>query len=87
MEDVAALVIHARDLHRQSRWADACDEFLLADHAVSLGVDDLELLAESAQILGRGDEAVHALERVYQARLEAGEGGTGTPDGGGASGR
>ena len=30
MEDVASLVIHARDLHRQSRWADACDELLLA---------------------------------------------------------
>ncbi|WP_251006812.1 helix-turn-helix transcriptional regulator [Agromyces sp. ISL-38] len=73
MEDVAALVIHARDLHRQSRWAEACDEFLRADHLEPLGVDDLELLAESAQILGRGDDAVRALERVYQARVGAGE--------------
>ena len=73
MEDAAALVIHARDLHRQSRWAEACDEFLRADHAEPLGVEDLELLAESAQILGRGADAVRALDRVYQARVGAGE--------------
>ena len=73
MEDAPALVIHARDLHQQSRWAEACDAFLLADRAVPLGVEDLELLAECAQILGRGTDAVRALEAAYHARVRTGE--------------
>ena len=73
MADAAAQVIHARDLHRQSRWAEACDAFLLADRGVPLGVEDLELLAECAQILGRGADAVRALDGAYHARVRAGE--------------
>ncbi|MET0782329.1 MAG: response regulator transcription factor [Microbacterium sp.] len=73
MADASAQVVHARDLHRQSRWAEACDAFLLADRVVPLGVEDLEALAECGQIIGRGADAVPALERAYHARVRAGE--------------
>ena len=57
---------HARDLHRQSRWDDACLQFLAADTEHELGVEDLELLGEAAQLTGRHDEAVSALERAFE---------------------
>ena len=57
---------HARDLHRQARWDDACLEFLAADAEQELGVEDLELLGEAAQLTGRHDEAVSALERAFE---------------------
>jgi hypothetical protein len=62
---------HARDLHRQARWDDACLEFLAADADHELGVEDLELLGEAAQLTGRHDEAVSALERAFELRAAA----------------
>ena len=62
---------HARDLHRQARWDDACLEFLAADAEHELGVEDLELLGEAAQLTGRHDEAVSALERAFELRAAA----------------
>ena len=62
---------HARDLHRQARWDDACLQFLAADTEHELGVEDLELLGEAAQLTGRHDEAVSALERAFELRAEA----------------
>jgi DNA-binding CsgD family transcriptional regulator len=62
---------HARDLHRQARWDDACLEFLVADAEHELGVEDLELLGEAAQLTGRHDEAVSALERAFELRAAA----------------
>ena len=61
---------HARDLHRQARWDDACLEFLAADAEDELGVEDLELLGEAAQLTGRHDEAVSALERAFELRAQ-----------------
>jgi hypothetical protein len=43
-----------------------------ADARVPLGADDLELLATAAYMLGHDDEQVGALERAYQAHLDAG---------------
>ena len=73
MSDRAALLSRARRLHEQSRWLDACDAFAEADRLAPLAIEDLELFAESAQILGRRDDAVNALERSYRARVEAGQ--------------
>jgi DNA-binding CsgD family transcriptional regulator len=44
-----------------------------ADSDTALGVEDLELLATAAYMIGRDDDYVHALERAHQAHLEAGE--------------
>jgi DNA-binding CsgD family transcriptional regulator len=73
MADTATRLDQARDLHLQARWAEACTEFAAADRIKPLGVQDLELLAEAQQVLGRGDEAVQTLRRAYRARIEAGE--------------
>ena len=73
MEDVAIRLSRARELHGQSRWAEACEEFAEADRREPLAVDDLEAFAEATQVLGRGEEAVRLLRRTYRARVEAGE--------------
>lgn len=73
MEDVAIRLSRAREFHRQSRWAEACEEFAAADQQEPLAVDDLEAFAEAVQVLGRGEDAVRLLRRTYQARVEAGE--------------
>ena len=62
---------HARDLHGQARWDDACLELLAADAEHELGVEDLELLGEAAQLTGRHDEAVSALEWAFELRAAA----------------
>ena len=62
----------ARESHRRQAWADACDEFAAADAVRPLGIEDLQLFAESVHILGRGDEAVRLLQRAYQANVDAG---------------
>lgn len=71
--DTAARLRRARELHLQSRWAEACDEFAAADRLEPLAAEDLEAFAEAAQVLGRGEEAIGILRRAYQARIEAGE--------------
>jgi Response regulator containing a CheY-like receiver domain and an HTH DNA-binding domain len=58
----------ARALHRWARWEEACVEFIAADAQAELGVEDLELLAEAAQLTGRHEIAVSALERVFGLR-------------------
>jgi DNA-binding CsgD family transcriptional regulator len=71
MTDGATQLSRAQDLHRQSRWAEACEEFEAADRLQPLAVDDLEAFAEAAQVLGRGEEAARLLRRAYDARVEA----------------
>ena len=73
--DVAAELDRARECYRRQAWADACDAYQAIDRVMPLAIEDLELLAESAHILGRGDDAVELLQRVYEAR--AGDGTTG----------
>jgi len=48
MADAATRLSRARELHRESRWAEACDEFAAADRLEPLGAGDLEAFAESA---------------------------------------
>jgi DNA-binding CsgD family transcriptional regulator len=73
MVDMAAELERARDYHRRQEWADACDAFQAIDRVAPLATDDLGRLAESAHVLGRLDEAVQFLQRVYQAHVEAGD--------------
>lgn len=65
------LIRHARKLHQQARWDDACREWVTADSEHELGVEDLELLGEAAQLTGRHEEAVSALERAFELRAAA----------------
>lgn len=71
--DFVADLQRAREHHRRQEWADACDAFRAIDGVSPLAIDDLERLAESTYVLGRGDEAVSLLQRVYQAHVDAGE--------------
>jgi DNA-binding CsgD family transcriptional regulator len=71
--DVAVPLEQARELHAQSRWAEAYRQFAAANRAERLDVEDLERYAETAQILGRGDEAIQLLRRAFDARVDAGE--------------
>lgn len=71
--DPSTALEHARAAHRRQAWADACAAFRAVDADAPLAVADLELLAESSQILGRGDDATEALRRAYQAHVAAGE--------------
>ena len=73
MADGATRLGQARELHAQSRWAEACEQFAAADRAEQLDADDLERFAEAAQILGRGDEAIQLLRRAFNLRTAAGE--------------
>ncbi len=68
---VAAAVSRARELHRLTRWDDACVEFLAADAEHALDAGDLELFAEAAQLTGRHHEAASALERAFTLRAAA----------------
>jgi DNA-binding NarL/FixJ family response regulator len=73
MADVATWLSQARELHAQSHWAEACVQFDAADRAEQLDAVDLERYAESAQILGRGAEAIQLLRRAFDLRIDAGE--------------
>ena len=69
--DVSAERERARRAHRERRWTDAVDAFTAVDAAGPLGVEDLERLAEALDLVGRGDDAVAALQRAYTARAVA----------------
>ncbi len=69
----AAHLARARELHRASRWEEACAEYTAADAVEPLAVEDLEAFAEAAQVSARGDEAAALLHRVFDLRVSAGE--------------
>jgi DNA-binding CsgD family transcriptional regulator len=52
---------------------DAYTSLSHVDQAAPLGAEDLELLATSAFMIGRDDDFLGGLERVYHLRLAAGE--------------
>lgn len=56
----------ARELHRQGRWDEACVFFASATD--TLDASDWEAFAEAAQLTGRHEEAVAALERAFALR-------------------
>ena len=54
-------------------WSDAFDALSQADRISPLEADDLERLATAAYLLGRDDDYLAILERVYHQRADAGE--------------
>ncbi len=62
-----------RRAYEGRRWAEAYEDLAAADGVSPLGAEDLELLAISAYMLGRDDEAMAILERAHYAYLEADE--------------
>jgi DNA-binding CsgD family transcriptional regulator len=62
-----------RRAYRNRAWRAAHQALSEADQATPLPAEDLELLATSAYMLGRGDEYVAGLERALRAFLERGE--------------
>ncbi len=71
MNDDLSHLVTAREHHVASRWARACEEYAAADRATPLTVEDLESWAESAQVVGRIDEAIAVLTRCFELRAEA----------------
>ncbi len=59
-----------RDSYRRGAWSDAHESLSLADQAAPLGVEDLELLATSAYLIGREHDFHRCLERAHHAHLQ-----------------
>jgi DNA-binding CsgD family transcriptional regulator len=62
-----------RRAHAERAWLGAYESLSAADQHEALGADDCDLLATSAFMLGRDDEAIEWLERAHRRHLEAGE--------------
>jgi len=62
----------ARESYARREWADAHRLFALADAESPLATSDLELFAWSASLVGRMDDFVRVMERLYQAHLGEG---------------
>lgn len=62
-----------RASYARKAWADAYGSLSVADQAVGLEADDLELLAMSAYLCGRDDDYLSALGRAYDAHAAGGE--------------
>jgi DNA-binding CsgD family transcriptional regulator len=69
----SAELLRGRASYERREWNDAFEALSLADRAEALGADDLHRLAWSAGLTARDDEMLATQERVYQARLDAGE--------------
>jgi DNA-binding NarL/FixJ family response regulator len=63
-----------REAYAGEAWGDAFASLTAADGVAPLGAEDLERLAQSAAMLGRGDDYVAGLERAHHAHLDAGDG-------------
>lgn len=55
---------------RQQSWSAAYSELAAADHESPLPLDDLELLAVAAYLLGRDDEGAKLLVRAHREQLD-----------------
>jgi hypothetical protein len=71
--DTAAELERGRDAYARRAWLDAYTALSRADRAAPLDVDDLELLANSASLIGRMAEYLTLLERVHHLHADAGE--------------
>jgi tetratricopeptide (TPR) repeat protein len=64
---------HGRASYEGKAWQDAFDSLSSADQVRPLAANDLELLAQSAYLIGRDDEYVGCLERAHRAHLDGGD--------------
>jgi DNA-binding CsgD family transcriptional regulator/tetratricopeptide (TPR) repeat protein len=71
--DVVAALDWARECHRRHAWADAREAFRAVDRIAPLAIQDLGSLAECTHVLGRMDEAVPLLQRLYRAHTDVGD--------------
>jgi len=62
----------ARAAFQRRAWASAQQQLAAVDQVAPLSPEDLELLAWSAALIGRDEEHLRAMERLYQAHLDAG---------------
>ena len=62
-----------RNHYELRNWAAAFGALSLADQETQLGPEDLELFSMAAYLVGRDDEYLKALERAYNAHVEAGQ--------------
>ncbi|MPV38461.1 helix-turn-helix transcriptional regulator [Georgenia subflava] len=71
-------VVEKRDRGREAfarrRWADAYSELAAVAQDARTGPEDLDLLATSALLLGRDEEAVDLIARAYQGFIAVGDG-------------
>jgi DNA-binding CsgD family transcriptional regulator len=73
VSEVSGSLERGRACFERHEWNDAFAELSAADQSTPLGVEDLHRLAWSAGLTARDEEMVTTQERVYHARLEAGE--------------
>ncbi len=71
--ETAGELARGRDSYARHGWRDAHEALTAADRSAALGPSDLELLANSAYMLGREQEYRELLERAYNGHLQAGE--------------
>src|SRR5262245_2960463 len=69
---VIAGVERGRASYASEAWQDAFELLSSADQTAPLRPGDLELLAQSAYLIGRDDDYVRVLERAHRAYLDAG---------------
>ena len=68
-----AALLRGRACFERQEWDDAFEALARADAATPLGAEDLHRLAWSAGLSARDEQMLATQERVYHARLEAGE--------------
>ena len=71
--DATEKLRRGREAYAGRGWADAYNSLTHADQAAPLGVEDLELLATSAFMIGHYEHFVGYLERAHHAYLDAGD--------------
>src|SRR5262245_10410836 len=71
--DTPELLLRGRACYERGEWNDAFEALSSADRSMPLGADDLHRLAWSAGLSARDEEMLAAQERVYHARIVAGE--------------
>jgi DNA-binding NarL/FixJ family response regulator len=69
--DVATNLQRGRAAYARREWGAAYAALCEADHAAPLELEDLELLVWSAGLVGRDDEFVKGLERLYEVHVHA----------------
>jgi ATP/maltotriose-dependent transcriptional regulator MalT len=71
--DPAGELERGREAYSRREWLDAYTTLSAADRASPLGLEDLELLATSASMVGHMDEYLALLERAHHAHIDAGD--------------
>ena len=64
---------HSREAYAERRWTDAVGQYTVADHDAELPASDLEQLATSVILTGRGSEGVDILARAHLKYLADGD--------------